>query len=255
AAHPATARHIAGKLAVRFISDTPPASVVDRLAKTFQSSGGDLRHVMVTLVEAPEFWAPQAQRAKIKSPFELAISALRSVDAGLFNPKQLAGWIEKMGQPLYAYQVPTGYPDRAEAWVNTGALLNRMNFSLELAAGRINGLRFDLLALLEQREPPSLDEALEAYLPLLLPERDIQHSFERLRPVVRDPRLAAKLSEPQLAEAYDISGADTFEWETDSVESRDRRIRAPGPSPEEISSRGIAHVVGVILGSPEFQRR
>ncbi|MEO1368965.1 MAG: DUF1800 domain-containing protein, partial [Acidobacteriota bacterium] len=256
AAHPSTARHLAGKLATRFISDTPPESVVDRLAKTFEGSGGDLRQVMVTLVESPEFWAPAAQGAKIKSPFELAMSTLRALDADLFNPVQLAGWIEKMGQPLYAYQAPTGYPDRAEAWVNTGALLHRMNFGLELAAGRIHGLRFDLLALLDQREPPTMDEALEAYLPLLLPGRDVGKSYERLGPMVRDPRLAAKLAVPrETVQAYDISDADTHEWEANSVESRDRRIQPPRPSPEDLSSRGVAHVVGVILGSPEFQRR
>ncbi|MEM8993204.1 MAG: DUF1800 domain-containing protein [Acidobacteriota bacterium] len=256
AAHRSTARHLAGKLAARFIGDAPPAGVVDRLAETFESSGGDLLQIMVTLVESPEFWSPEARGAKIKSPFELAVSALRSVDADLYDPAPLAGWIEKMGQPLYAYQAPTGYPDRAEAWVNTGALLHRMNFGLELAAGRIPGLRFDLLALLGQQEPPSMDEALAAYLPRLLPERDIRRALERLGPMVRDPRLVAKLVEPrETVQAYDISDADTDEWEANSAESRDRRVRPPVPSPEEIGSRGVAHVVGVILGSPEFQRR
>ncbi|MEM1181305.1 MAG: DUF1800 domain-containing protein [Acidobacteriota bacterium] len=256
AGHPSTAHHLAGKLARRFISDSPPEGVVDRLAEVFLRTDGDLQKVMVALVESPEFWALEATRAKIKSPFELAMSSLRALGADLADPRPLAKWIEEMGQPLYAYQAPTGYPDRAEAWVNTGALLRRMNFSLELATGRIAGTRFDLLALNDHREPASLDEALRAYLPLLLPERDTHGALARLGPVVRDPRLAAKMMESTaVTEAYEISDADTEEWEANATVSKDRRIRPPEPSPDEVNSRGIAHVVGVILGSPEFQRR
>jgi uncharacterized protein (DUF1800 family) len=147
AAHPATARHLATKLAVRFVSDRPPAALVDRLASVAQRTGGDVRALLRALVAAPEFWSRQAVGAKIKSPFELAASALRATGADLRSPREVVRWVARMGQPLYACQAPTGYPDRAEAWVSTGALVNRMNFGLELASGAVDGVRLDLPAL------------------------------------------------------------------------------------------------------------
>ncbi|RMH21384.1 MAG: DUF1800 domain-containing protein, partial [Acidobacteria bacterium] len=255
ARHPSTARHLATKLAVRFVSDQPPASLVDRLAETFTRTGGDLAAMVRTLAYSPEFWHPQeARRQKIKSPFELAASALRALDADAHHPRGVLHWIERMGQPLYAYQAPTGYPDRAEFWVNSGALLSRMNFALELGSGAIPGVRFDLLALNGGREPESLEEALEVYVPLLLPERDPRETVQRLAPVVRDPELGRKIAAADTtpaSSAYD-------DWELPESADRPGR-RGPGrdlwapPPPEPTGPLG--HVVGVILGSPEFQRR
>jgi uncharacterized protein (DUF1800 family) len=153
AAHPATARHLATKLAVRFVSDRPPAALVDRLASVAQRTGGDVRALLRALAAAPEFWSRESVGAKIKSPFELAASALRATGADLQSPREVVRWVARMGQPLYACQAPTGYPDRAEAWVSTGALVNRMNFSLELASGAVDGVRLD-------RAAPGLAERL-----------------------------------------------------------------------------------------------
>lgn len=140
AAHPATARHLATKLAVRFVSDQPSKALVDRLAQVYQTSGGDTRAMLAAIASSPEFWKRENVGAKIKSPFELVTSALRSTGARVEDPRETVEWIAKMGQPLYGAPAPTGYPDRAEAWVNTGALLQRMSFGLELAAGRVRGV-------------------------------------------------------------------------------------------------------------------
>src|SRR4029077_8368423 len=146
AANRATARHIATKLAVRFVSDHPPQALVDRLTDVYLPDGGGVRRLVAAIAESPEFWSRDAIGAKIKSPFELTASALRITGADVIDPSGLFRWINRMGQPLYAYQAPTGYPDRAEAWVNTGSLLNRMNFGLLLAAKQVQGGRVRLAA-------------------------------------------------------------------------------------------------------------
>jgi uncharacterized protein (DUF1800 family) len=152
AAHPSTAHHLAFQLAVRFVSDHPSPALVDRLAQVYTATGGDVRRVLVAIAESPDFWRPEARSAKIKSPFELAASALRALGADVTEPKPVLDWVARLGQPLYAYQAPTGYPDRAEAWVNTGTLLSRMNFGLQLASGKVKGLKVDSAALAELAE-------------------------------------------------------------------------------------------------------
>jgi uncharacterized protein (DUF1800 family) len=133
AAHPSTARFIATKLARRFVSDTPPQALVDRLAATFRETDGDLRAVMRTLFASPEFFAPEAYRAKVKTPFEFVVSAVRATGTDFPGAMPLVRAVQQLGMPLYMCQPPTGYKDTADAWVNTGALVNRMNFALQLA--------------------------------------------------------------------------------------------------------------------------
>ena len=140
AKHPATARFIATKLARRFVSDEPPAALVERAAQTFTSTGGDIREVVRTIVTSQEFFAPEAQRAKVKTPFEFVASTLRVTGAEANNPIPLVQTLREMGMPLYMCQPPTGYADRADAWVNTGALLSRMNFAVALADGKMRGV-------------------------------------------------------------------------------------------------------------------
>jgi uncharacterized protein (DUF1800 family) len=149
AVHPSTAHHLATQLAVRFVSDHPSPELVERLARVYTATGGDIRRVIAAVAESPEFWRPEARGAKIKSPFELAASALRALGADVTEPKPVLDWVARIGEPLYAYQAPTGYPDRAEAWVNTGALLSRMNFGLQLASGKVKGVKVDPAALAE----------------------------------------------------------------------------------------------------------
>ena len=139
AKHPSTARFIATKLVRRFVSDTPPPALVDRAAARFRDTGGDLREVMRTILTSPEFLSPDAYRAKVKTPFEFVVSALRAVNADVQNAVPLVRAMQQLGMPLYQCQPPTGYKDTADAWVNTGALVNRMNFSLQLASNKLPG--------------------------------------------------------------------------------------------------------------------
>jgi uncharacterized protein (DUF1800 family) len=141
AKHPSTARHIATKLARRFVSDDPPAALVDRAAKRFLETGGNIRDVVRTIVISPEFFAPETQRAKIKNPFEFVVSSMRATAAQIPSAMPLVQSLRELGMPLYLCQPPTGYSDKADAWVNTGALLNRMNFAVALTEGRIRGTR------------------------------------------------------------------------------------------------------------------
>ena len=133
ARHPATARFIATKLARRFVSDTPPPALVDHLAARFMASDGDLRQVMTALVESPEFWSTDAQRAKVKAPFEFVVSAVRAVGLDVPDARPLLQSLQRLGMPLYQCQPPTGYKDVAEAWTSAGALVERMNVAITLA--------------------------------------------------------------------------------------------------------------------------
>jgi uncharacterized protein (DUF1800 family) len=141
ATHPATARHIATELAVRFVSDTPPPALVDRLAQTFTATKGNLRDVMRALLSSPEFLSPDAYRAKVKTPFEFVASALRAAGADVRVALPLAKTLKEMGMPPYLCQPPTGYDDTAAAWVNAGALVSRMNFAVDLSKNAIRGVR------------------------------------------------------------------------------------------------------------------
>ncbi|MEW6279572.1 MAG: DUF1800 domain-containing protein [Candidatus Eremiobacterota bacterium] len=242
AAHPSTAKFVCHKLACWFVSDKPPASLEKKLTATFQRSGGDIQQVMRTLVQSPEFWSSEARQAKIKSPLEVAASSLRALGADVRPTRELYDWITSMGQPLYGYQAPTGFPDRAESWVNTGSVLTRMNFALNLAGGRIPGVRFDLKALNGGREPENLDRALEVYCRLLLPERDTAKMVQQLKPLANNPDLARKVAEQAPAPSRQPMGDE---------EAPLPKTRKPATGPVS----PLAQVVGVILGSPEFQRQ
>ncbi|HTM98225.1 MAG TPA: DUF1800 domain-containing protein [Pedobacter sp.] len=253
--HQSTAKFISKKIAIRFVSDAPPQSLIDKMAKTFLSSDGDIKSVIITMVNAPEFWSADALREKTKSPFELAISAVRGLDATVKQPYQLYTWINKMGQQLYYYQAPTGFPDRGQYWINTGSLLNRMNFGLALAAQRIPGITFNLSALNKNKEPESAEAALVTYSKLMMPERKLDATIERLKPMVSDPQLEANV-----AAAADKNAASK---EMNSMTNEDAILELKGKkalnstvTPLKAGTNTmLAQVVGVIIGSPEFQRK
>jgi uncharacterized protein (DUF1800 family) len=144
ATHPSTARHIATKLAIRFVSDNPPAAVIDRLAARFTSTNGDLREVMRALLASPEFQSPDVYRVKVKTPFEFVASALRATGAEVRTALPLARMLKDMGMPLYFCQPPTGYDDTSTTWVNAGALVSRMNFAVDLSKNKVPGVRVPL---------------------------------------------------------------------------------------------------------------
>jgi uncharacterized protein (DUF1800 family) len=284
AAHPSTARHLARKLATRFVADEPPAALVDRLAAELEHSGFDLARTMRALIASPEFWDAAHRGQKIKSPFEVAVSALRALAAEVDNPFPILDRVSRMGQELYAYQAPTGFPDRADFWVNTGALLARMNFGLELAAGRIGGVRFDLAALNDHHEPESPIAALATYAALLLPERATTATVTRLEPLLARPELAEKVAErmpPATGTALPDVGADEMDdfgalaaasggsggaaGRASATRGRgeegrrdwDRLGLYPPAKPMHPAEPPtvVAGVVGLLVGSPDFQRR
>jgi len=141
ASHPSTARFIATKLVRRFVSDTPPASLVDRAAARFTETRGDIREVVRTILTSPEFFSPAAYRAKVRTPFEFIAASVRAAGIDVVNAMPLVQTLRELGMPPYQCQPPTGYADRADAWVNTGALLNRMNFAVALTDGRMRAVR------------------------------------------------------------------------------------------------------------------
>jgi len=140
AAHPSTARFIATSLVRRFVSDAPPPSLVDRVADRFRATDGDLREVMRTILTSPEFLSPEAYQTKVKTPFEFVVSAARSTGADVTDARPLVRTLQQLGMPLYQCQPPTGYKDTADVWINTGALVSRMNFALMLAGNKLPGV-------------------------------------------------------------------------------------------------------------------
>ncbi len=255
--HPATAKFISKKLAVRFVNDNPQQSLIDKMAKTFLDKNGDIKQVLITMVNSPEFWSKEAITEKTKSPFELAISSLRALDATITQPYQVYNWVDKMGQKMYYYQAPTGFPDKGQYWINTGALLNRMNFGLALTANKIPGVKVDLAALNQNREPESSTAALTTYGKMIMPERDLRKSIERLTPMLNDPELANKVgkaAEKSAPKAMVNNNNDEDMMMSNSLNANVNKVNM-----KKAYSFGdhtmLAQVVGVIIGSPEFQKR
>jgi uncharacterized protein (DUF1800 family) len=219
ARHPSTAKFISTKLARRFVSDTPPQSLVDRMAKTFESSDGDIRAVLKTMIYSPEFWSREAYRAKIKTPFELVVSTARALGSDVDTPMPLVQWTGRIGEPLYQCQPPTGYADKSDAWVNTGALLNRLNFSLALAGNKVRGSRSDVASLLGPDADGDGKAALNRAVQAFLAGQTAATTVETLEQQLENPQvLQAKLDDP-------------------------------------VKRVDLGVVAGLVLGAPEFQRR
>jgi hypothetical protein len=147
------------------------------------------------MVNSTEFWDASAMREKVKSPFEFAMSTIRATNADIQQPFQIYNWVTRMGQRFYFYQAPTGFPDRASYWINTGSLLNRMNFGLAFATEKIPGVKLNLAALNDNHEPESAEAALVVYSKILLPERNLDENIRRLTAMVRDVNLEQKINE------------------------------------------------------------
>jgi uncharacterized protein (DUF1800 family) len=269
ARHPSTAKFIATKLARRFVSDAPPQSLIDRVAAVYMKTDGDIREMLRAIFTSPEFNSKEAYRAKIKSPFELAVSAIRALDVDVRAPMQTAQFIAKMGQPLYLYQAPTGYPDRADQWVNTGALLERLNFGLALTTNKLRGAAFDVKRAASGVDMSERQGVLERALALLL-DGDVSAQTRS----VLDKQLKEGVSvKGELGSVPAIPLGDDLMAEnsmqalppgagqkgTGNPERIERRFGVrdnPGPqvamSADELEA---ARVFGLVLGSPEFQRK
>ena len=138
--HPATMHHVSRKLCQRFVSDDPPDGCVDDAVAAWKRSSGDMRDVLRAIFHGPDFWAAENVRAKVKTPLEFVVSAARAVDAQPDTSPRLAQVVARLGEPLYLHVAPDGYPERETAWVNSGALLDRMNAAVALAAGKLQGV-------------------------------------------------------------------------------------------------------------------
>jgi uncharacterized protein (DUF1800 family) len=186
ARHPSTARFISTKLVRKFVSDDPPKSLVDRAAARFRETDGDIREVVRTIVTSAEFFAEAAYRAKVKTPFEFVVSTVRATGSDVRNAMPLAQAVRQLGEPLYMCQPPTGYADRADAWVNTGALLNRMNFAVALVSGRMRGVQPSGLSLASAAA--ARDQLVDGTL-----ASDVSASTSQTIARAQDPRQAAAL--------------------------------------------------------------
>ncbi len=269
--HPSTAKFISRKLAVRFVNDNPSQALIDRMAKTFTDKKGDIKEVLITLAASPEFWNADALREKTKSPFELAISSVRSLDATVRQPQQLNNWITKMGQKMYYYQAPTGFPDRSQYWINTGSLLNRMNFGLALASQRIPGITFSLAGINHNREPESAEAALLVYGKILMPERNLDATIKRLTPLLNDPNLTKKVDEAAGKNAPPVEANSIVQGDDAMMTADGAKGKGPKGKPGKKNSdmtvaqmqntyavannAMLSQVVGIIIGSPEYQRK
>jgi uncharacterized protein (DUF1800 family) len=205
ATSPQTAHFIALKLAQRFVSDDPPAALVDRMSKTFEKKKGDIREVLSTMLHSPEFWSDSTYRAKVKTPLEFVASAVRATGADVQDAVPLARQLHKMGMPLYGSQPPTGYSSKNEAWVSSSALLSRMNFALAFTAGKVRGVKVDIAELARDAIADGTLSAMEAKL------------------------LASDVS-PQTH---------------DSIVTQVAAVKSSDPNT----------IAGLLIGSPEFQRR
>ena len=217
--HPSTAKFISTKLARRFVADNPPPELVARMADTFQRSGGDIREVLKTMIYSPEFWSRSAYRAKIKKPSELVASALRATGADMAEAMPAVRWSAQIGEPLYGCQPPTGYKDTADTWVNSGALLNRMNFGILLATGRMRDTKVDLGTLLGAGEAKDANGVMDRAIAVFLGGQVSAQTRAVLEKQLDDPQvLQAMLDDP-------------------------------------VKNVDAGMITGLVLGSPEFQRK
>ena len=269
--HPSTAKFICTKLATRFVCDTPSTELVNKMSEAFLKSNGNIKTVLITMVNSREFWDGKALREKVKSPFEFAISAIRATNADVQQPFQIYNWCTRMGQRFYYYQAPTGFPDRATYWINTGSLLNRMNFGLAFATEKIPGVKLNLAALNDNHEPESAEAALAIYSKILLPERNQDDNIRRLTALVKDSNLEQKINEAAGKNA--VATPETISMAQDdmmaSAEVAPNRRTRKANEKAALSKKNlplttlyvagntntVSQVAGIIIGSPEFQRK
>jgi uncharacterized protein (DUF1800 family) len=257
--NPKTAHFISLKLAQRFVSDDPPPALVDHMAKTFLKKKGDIREVLSTLFHSPEFWDDTTYRAKVKTPLEFVASAVRATGAEVEDAMPLVNQISKMGMPLYQAQPPTGYSMKAEAWVSSSALLNRMNFALALTAGKIRGTKVDAVQL--AGGPPAPNDAalalsaLEAKLLTADVSKQTHDSImAQIAPPVSPPPQAMP-TQAGMAVPMDAKQAQKTNQKPDTKQDQ-KPDQKPQHKPADVPRSPDANTIaGLLLGSPEFQRR
>lgn len=252
ARHQSTAKYVATKLVRYFVSDNPPSGLVDRVAASFTKSNGDIRETLRTIFVSPEFNSSEAYRAKVKRPFELTISAIRTLGGETNGGPQLHQWIARMGEPLYGYQTPNGYSDAAETWVNTGGLLERMNFGLALASNRIPGTRVDLSRFVQNSEKgqsPGKAQVMDRFLTLLIAGDISPKSKETLLQQFNEQPIAIPAATASSAQTGGSMAGEMLDGPPRRQQRQQlARVEANITDP-------VTKIVGLILGSPEFQRQ
>jgi len=219
ARHPSTAKFVSSKLAIRFVSDNPPQALVDRMAETFRKKDGDIREVLKTMLHSPEFWSADEYRSKVKTPFEFVISALRATGADIGDAVPLARQLQSLGMPLYGMQPPTGYSMKADAWMSSASLLGRMNFALALTSGKLKGLKLDPGYLLGTNGTASDPQQTLAVLENNLLAADIsRQTHDTIATQLQDAKLGGRLGDQTRLPSFSV-------------------------------------IAGLLLGSPEFQKR
>jgi hypothetical protein len=216
ARHPSTARHIARKLAVRFISDAPPQSVIDRAAETFTRTDGDISAVVRMIATSTEFRGAEAQRAKTKSPLELVLSTRRAVGAWFDGDGEVIDALIDMGQPPFGHEAPDGWPETGAAWWNPGSLVARVNYARAVAFGELQTVRIEQWPAWPKLVDRTWAEQVDGVIESLL--------YGRASSELRSALLAG---EP----AHESPG---------TAAAREHALR---------------HVISLVLGSPDFQRR
>jgi uncharacterized protein (DUF1800 family) len=266
ATSPATAKFISTKLAVRFVSDDPPPALVDRMTQAYLKSDGDIKTVLRTMFEAQEFWAPATEHAKVKTPEEFVISAVRASGAQVNNSLALVAALDKLGMPLYGMQTPNGYSWKSEGWVSTGALVNRMNFALVLAGDMLPGVRTDWTRFMGTVTPRKADVANADGTV----DPEVAAKERRLETILLDQPLSEKTRAAVLSQSNDTTAAiqAAKEFQTGGgglLGGGGGQLAglfgAGGPAAaaalrnQQQDDRQAAIMAGLMLGSPEFQRR
>ncbi len=252
AASPATAHHLSQQLAERFVSDTPPPALVDRMAKTYLKSDGDIRQVLRTLFTSPEFWSREAYRAKVKTPEEFVLSAVRATGGEVQRPAIVLNAMGQLGMPFFGCQTPNGYSWTAGAWVNSGDLLSRINIALALSSNKL-GTATDLDALMKINKPDALDfTQKETKLEALFLKGELNPQA-RQTVLQQADELAAQ--GPLALPGSDLAkpGAKqpgTMPLRAAFVQVMDLPTLIPAPADKQ-----AALVAGLLLGSPDFQKR
>ena len=253
ATSPATARFISTKLAIRFVSDDPPKPLVDRMTQTFLSTHGDIRKVLLAMVNSPDFFSRSTYRAKVKTPLDFVISAVRASDADVQSAGALANVISELGMPVYGMQTPNGYSMKADPWNSTASLIARLNFALALSANRVVGVYTDWSASLSSKpsdlatssgsqslDPQTTERTLEARL-LHIEVSDRTRSTI-LTQITSDPA-------QQEASLQQVAVKDRKRDPLAALAIQDRASHSPVADPQS------ALAAGLLFGSPEFQRR
>ena len=246
---PATAHFIATKLARRFVSDSPPPPLVDRAAATFARTDGNIRETLRTIFTSPEFFSRAAYKAKVKSPFELALSALRAVDAAPDTTPRTARIIARLGEPLFMHRDPNGYPETGDAWINTGSILNRINFGLAVAGERLPGVALETWAHRAGLDTLSGASRIDGVIAALLGGEASPDTRRVLESGVNPLIAAGPPASPDTRSVADRAPPDSGgEMGAEPPEHRD-----PLGTPPPLN--GLRQAVGLALGAPEFQRR